>query len=186
MSAVAAALADFIQRYLAAHPEPTVEFDPEWPSPCEIGQAFTAEDGNRRIRWAPLERTYANDLAAVERALEMPVHDDIKAYYGSYWSAHLDARASEGDVSLLQVWNPQDSDRLAENMLGHYLVQKRARAPFTLFFACTEEDSDLILSLDNDSGAVLLERPGQKPLREVSPNLATFLAALEPAPGPVV
>jgi SecY interacting protein Syd len=51
-----------------------------------------------------------------------------------------------------------------------------------VFFACTEAESDLFLTVDNASGAVMLERPGYKPLRQVAASLAECLAPLEPAP----
>jgi hypothetical protein len=34
--------------------------------------------------------------------------------------------------------------------------------------------------VDNHSGAVVLEKPGARALREVAPDLATFLDRLEP------
>lgn len=159
------------------------DHDPDWPSPCERGQPFEDADGNPRTAWQPVSRWAAgagapNDFAGLAHALEVPIHEDFQSYFSSFWSAGLELQANDGHVSLLQLWNPDDRDRLIENLIGHVLGQRRARAPLTLFFACTEPDSDLILSLHNDSGAILLERPGQKPLRTVAPDLASFLQAL--------
>ena len=50
-----------------------------------------------------------------------------------------------------------------------------------MFFACTVEDSELFLSVENESGQVILERPGYKPLRTVAGSLAEFLDHLVPA-----
>ena len=88
-------------------------------------------------------------------------------------------------MSLLFLWNPADTDRLNENLIGHAMAKQRAKAPMSIFFACTEPDSELFLSVDNDSGSVLLEKPGYKPIREVAPDLASFLATLVPTP-PVI
>jgi SecY interacting protein Syd len=129
-----------------------------------------------------LRRSFADDFAGLERALELPVHPDIKAYFGSFWSGGLEASAADGHVSLIMLWNPADADRLIENLIGHALAKRRARAPFTVFFACTEPDSDLFLSVDNASGAVVLEAPGAKPIRTVAASLTDFLRDLEPAP----
>jgi SecY interacting protein Syd len=68
-----------------------------------------------------------------------------------------------------------------ENLIGHALAKRRARAPFTVFFACTEPDSELFLSVDNATGEVMLEAPGAKPLRTVAPSLTVFLRGLVPA-----
>ncbi len=133
--------------------------------------------------WQPLRRPEASDdFAGLERALELDVHPDIKRYYGRYWSGGLEAEADEGHVSLLLLWNHADAERLVENLIGHALAKRRTRASFTVFFACTEPDSDLFLSVDNDSGRVVLEAPGQKPRRAVAESLAGFLQQLRPAP----
>ena len=42
--------------------------------------------------------------------------------------------------------------------------------------------SELFLSVDNTSGAVLLEKPGYAPQRQVTGSLAEFLEELVPAP----
>jgi len=180
MSTTAAALERFIARYLASFPTLYEPFDRDWRSPCEIGEPLDHE-GGRVVAWQPLRRHGGNDFAGLERALEIEVHPDVKAYYGAFWSGGLEATADEGHVSLILLWNPQDIDRLVENLIGHALAKRRARTPFTTFFACTEPESDLFLSVDNATGTVVLEHPGSKPKREVAKSLAEFLDRLTPA-----
>ena len=174
------ALDAFVTRYVEQYPTLVDPFDPDWRSPCEVDAPRRVE-GVEVVPWRPLKRAHADDFAGLEHALELTVHPDIKAYYGSYWSGGLEATASDGHVSLILLWNPADAERLIENLLGHALAKRRARAPFTVFFACTEPDSELFLSVDNSTGAVVLEKPGARPLRTVAASLADFLAGLEPA-----
>jgi SecY interacting protein Syd len=178
---VADALGAFIERYVELYPNLIDAFDPTWRSPCEVGEPFEGSDGEARIAWRPLRRALADDFAGLERALEQPIHPDIKAYYGAFWSGGLEATASDGHVSLILLWNPADAQRLIENLIGHALAKRRARSPFTVFFACTEPESELFLSVDNASGAVVVEAPGSKPLRTVAPSLTVFLRGLVPA-----
>jgi SecY interacting protein Syd len=184
--AVRAALSEFVEHYLLSYPELETPFDPTWRSPCELGEPFRlGEDEIERIRWRPLPRdpaTASADFEPLERALEQPVHEAIKAYYGAFFSGGLEAEAPDGHVSLILLWNAQDRERLIENLIGHALAKKRARSAFSVFFACTEPDSELFLSVCNDSGAVLLERPGDKPIRQVADRLADFIEELTPAP----
>lgn len=187
-AAVAAALDDFVDRYVTRFPLLEAVFDPDWRSPCEIGEPYPDERGERRVRWRPLRRDAGggeHDLAGLERALEHPIHPAVHAYYGRYWSGGLEARAPDGAVSLLLLWNAADAERLVENLIGHALAKRRARGSFTTFFACTEPDSELFLSVENTTGEVLLEEPGRrKPLRTVAESLPAFLQSLEPAPPP--
>ena len=88
-------------------------------------------------------------------------------------------QAAEGGVTLIQVWNSVDFDRLVENIIGHAVAKQRMKAPLTVFIACTDED-EYMLSVDNESGRVMLEEPGSPPTREVSPSLVEFLERLQP------
>ena len=182
---VAAALDRFVQASLARYGEFTDPFDREWRSPCETGAPRLAASGELEVPWRPLRRP-AQDaetlFAPLERALELDVHPDLRAYYGRYYAGGLEADSPDGPVSLLQLWNEDDTVRLIENLLGHAIAKQRARAPYSIFFACTAVDSDLFLAVENHTGHVLLERPGYPPEQTVAPNLAEFLDRLTPAP----
>ena len=175
-----AALGRLIERYIAlCHQQldslPIQAYDPAWISPCQVGEP----DAQGMIYWQPVARTTEADFSGLERALETEIHPDIKSFYGSFWCEALDAKAEEGGFTLIQVWNPDDFDRLAENILGHAFVKQRINAPLTIFFACTDED-DFILSVENDTGKVVLENPGDLPIREVASSLPEFLNRVEP------
>ena len=177
-------LAHYVDHHLKAWPELEAPFDPAWRSPCELGDPYTRpsvrDNPAQFIRWRPVKRSLADDFTGLESALETEIHPDIKAYYGAWWSGNLEAEAPDGHGSLILLWNPEDAGRLVENQIGHALVNRRSKSPLSLFFACTEPDSDLILTVRNDTGEVLLERPGIKPLRTVAANLAEFLDLLVP------
>ena len=87
-------------------------------------------------------------------------------------------QAPEGYLELLFLWNEPDVTRLTENLIGHYLTCKQNKNQFSVFFACTEPDSDYFLTINNESGVIQLELPGQKPIREISANLNDFLSTL--------
>ena len=182
---VTEALDSFIEQYLKTYPRLEDVHDPRWRSPCEISEPYRDADGTDRIVWRPLKRIHPitpNDFSRLERALELEIHPDLKSYYGRYWSGGLEAEAPQGHVSLLFLWNGEDVIRLTENLVGHALAKRRSRSTYSVFFACTEEDSELFLSVENESGQILLERPGYKPLRTVASSLAEFLDSLVPAP----
>ena len=182
--AVKAALDHVLRRYVdhcqhITGALPTRDHDPEWPSESEFGEPNA--DGT--IHWRPRERSSAADFSGLESALDVDIHPDIKSFYGSYWGASIEMQAAEGGVTLIQVWNGADFDRLVENIIGHAMAKQRMKAPLTVFIACTDED-EYMLSVDNESGRVMLEEPGSPPTREVSPSLVEFLERLQPIAGP--
>ncbi len=179
MRTLADALDDFISDYRKSiHPliEP---FDPDWRSPCETGEPQPGDQGSV-VTWQPVRRDDPHVLARLESALETTLHPDLKTWWGRWFSAHLEAAAPDGALTLLQLWNAADGDRMVENQIGHVVAQRRANAPLSLFIACTENGSDLQLTVDNLTGAVMLEPPGKKPLRVVASNLAAFIDELVP------
>ena len=183
MAAVRPSLDRLLDRYVESHRRitgslPTERHDPAWPSACETGPPRA--DG--RIHWQPQARRAPPDFGGLEHALEVTLHPDIKDFYGSFWSAPLELSAEEGGLTLIQIWNDDDFDRLVENVIGHALAKRRIGAPLTVFIA-TADEGELMLSVDNETGSVVLEEPGSVPIREVSPSLAEFLDRLEPAPG---
>lgn len=175
--AVGAALDRLVERVLAAGIPLRAPFDPDWRSPCETGPP---EDGNVPFRPRRRDPSPPGLLAGLAAALGRPVPAALETYYGRYWSGDLELEAPRGPVSLILLWNEEDAERLAENLLGHALQQRRLRRRPTLFFACTTPDSDRILSLDEETGEVVLERPGTRDDRVVAPDLASFLDTLTP------
>ena len=179
-------LEQFVSYYQKTYPELAEIYDPEWRSPCESAAPFVDDAGVSHIPWQPLRRrldtTVAHDFNGLENALEVAIHPDIKAYYGSYWSGGLEAEAPKGHVSLIFLWNEQDAERLIANLIGHAMAKQRNKVPLSVFFACTEIDSELFLSVENNTGQVLLEKPGHKPVDVIADDLASFIDTLVPAP----
>lgn len=180
MTSIKFILEEFVSNYLAKYEDLYEVFDPKWRSPCEIADPFVRDDGIEMVKWRPVARRYAEDFAGLENALETEIHPDIKDYFGTFWSGGLEAEAPQGHVSLIFLWNQLDSKRLTENLIGHALAKRREKSPFSVFFACTDVTSELFLSIENDTGHVLLEKPGYKPVRSVADSLSDFLSGLTP------
>jgi SecY interacting protein Syd len=68
---------------------------------------------------------------------------------------------------------------LCENILGHALAKRHAKIPLTVFIACTDE-GEFMLSVDNETGEVVLENPGEAPVRVIEASLPKFLQRLQP------
>lgn len=182
MNPVKSALDSFIQRSLSENESPyfTREYDADWTSPCELKQVDTTS------HWRPATQQSRLDFSGLANAVEAPIHEDIQNFYGSFWSGSLQGKTAEGPISLIQLWNEEDFTRLIENLVGHLFMKNRAKQPFTVFFATTEEDSEFFLSIENATGKILLEEPGKPPIREIETDIATFLNRIEPDLSPPV
>lgn len=165
----------YVDAYVAQKEHlPLCDNDPEWPSLCEQGahdQAFNY--------WKPIKAPEGLTFKNVEEALELELHADIKTYFTALFSDHLRVKCSEGELSLLFAWNNEDFERLQENFIGHVLMKQKLKQAITLFFAITDDD-DYILSLNNETGEIWVERVGCEPHKKVANTLSEFIQELSP------
>ncbi|WP_427976850.1 SecY-interacting protein [Agarivorans sp.] len=151
---------------------PSIDYDPDWLSPCQLG-----EEQNGNILWKPFLREQQGDFSGIEHALELPLHASVKAFYGDYFSAGLVMDYQQNRIELVQAWNEQDFEMLLENIIGHLLMQRRLKQKATVFIATTDDEMKVV-SIDNDSGEVVLEQLGKGIELVLASCLDEFLAKL--------
>lgn len=169
-------LTEFVEKFISLSSESkrTIEYDPEWPSIC-LDNA-NMQKGENGI-WTPKVQEPKQSFSNLEDGLEITLHPDIKAFYTEFWSESLFAKSNGENYELLQVWNEQDFAILQENLIGHVLMKRRLKQAETLFIGLTDED-DIIVSVDNESGQVVLEQVGQEPHKILANSLPEFILAL--------
>lgn len=172
---IAQSLDNFIDSYLQSPIELTVEFDNDWLSPCTKQDC---KDGDT-ITWRPVKQEGENSFTAMEAALELKMDEQLKTFYCRYYADHFEAVAAQGSLSLLQVWNKDDFERLQQNLIGHVLMKRKLRQAETLFFALTDEE-DFIISVLNSTGEVVLEQVGKEPKEVLASDLTSFIQSLTP------
>ncbi|MUK63355.1 SecY-interacting protein [Aliivibrio fischeri] len=172
------ALANFSQRYVEAWKAqhnclPINEELVGLASPC------IEETRDLEISWQPIVRNEAIRLHNIEQGIELDLHDDFHAFYGTQYSADMTAKFEDMNIELLQVWSDEDLERLQGNMLGHLVMQRRLKLVPTLFVAVTDDEMEVV-SICNQSGEVILDRVGTKNRTVLAANMTEFLNKLEP------
>lgn len=160
---------------------PTVTELADEPSPClekALELSTTHKDLVPNGAWYVLPRQQTILLDAVEKGIEIDIHSDIHAFYGSQYSADLTLTWQDKPFTLLQVWNDDDFMRLQENILGHLVTQKRLKLKPTVFIGALDSEKDII-SICNITGEVLHERLGTNQRDILAPDIAYFLAQCE-------
>lgn len=152
----------------------TVEYDPEWPSPC-VAMSHCAGD---EIEWHAVPMTSAPDFTGIEIQLGVKIHPDVKDFYGSFWTGPIESEHLGETVFLLGVWNQESLNSTLSEIASHVISRRQALVglPDSIFVAGTE--TDLFFSVNNVTGEVLLEEPGYAPIRSVAPSLSYFLKQL--------
>jgi SecY interacting protein Syd len=156
---------------------PSVEFDPPWPSPCSLNINKNIEQDSIQL-WRPVERKNYQIFDDLEKALEVNFRDDLKQFYGSFWSNGICVEREDINFSLIQIWNEEDQEQLKENMLGHAFAKLKSRLPLSYFIGCTHGND--VICIEHESGEVVLEKPGRKAHNTLAPSIEEFLLSLNP------
>ncbi|GHF95414.1 SecY-interacting protein [Thalassotalea marina] len=173
------ALINFSQSYLEQYRDklghfPVVEADEQWASPCELSKF-----NDDLVHWQPIKITEQLSFNNVENALEIKLHPSIKAYFSTIYSESIPATCEHGHLQLLFAWSKDDFDRLQQNLIGHILMKQKLKQDVTLFFAVTDQD-DHVVTLDNATGEVWVEKVGRKPHKKLANTLEEFILQLSP------
>lgn len=169
-------IANFKKSQSTPNGQDKIEYDPAWPSPC---YSSTGKKGEW-VKWAPALQNDNNTFSNVESALGFSLNEEFCRYFTRYYSDNLPCSSERGKCELLLPWNKDDFERMQQNLIGHLLMKQRLNQSPTLFFAVTDEE-DVILSVDNATGEVVVERVGQNPDIVLAASLTLFLASLEPS-----
>lgn len=181
------ALEIFINQYLKAYEEALSELPRYYPlgedSACI--QGHFNKDTDQAVYFSPFRRKSSSDFSNVEKALEITLHPDINQYYGEYFSAPLMFTSPWGEGELLQAWNQQDFEYLQQNVIGHLMMKQKLKQQATWFIGVLG-DGDEMLTVDNESGSVWIEIPGDKPKQKLADSLAEFIRSISPRVAPPV
>lgn len=158
------------------------EYVEDWQSPI-YGEVIDQDS----VHWRAVKQQPTLDFSALEEALEIEFHPSVKDFFGRWYAGDLSVVYHQAEehhpVSLLQVQAAEDGERLLENITGHILMKRKLKQPETIFIGMAEEADDLLLTIDNDSGAVGLEWIGKQQHLQLTDGLAQFLQCCSPNSG---
>jgi SecY interacting protein Syd len=176
------ALDQFFKNYIAAYDSALSEFPRYYPldevSPCIVEALVHNTDS--AVLWQPVLREEAGSFSNVEQALEISLQQDIHQFYGRYFSAPLQFTSPWGEGELLQAWNQTDFEYLQQNIIGHLIMKKKLKQEATWFIGLLG-DGDKMLTVNNDTGAVWIEVPGEKPSQCIASALSEFINQISPS-----
>lgn len=168
----------FSQNYIKAYQlnkgeYPVAEIDREFSSPCQL--EVVDED---KTRWKAVKIEENLDFSNINSALDVDIHSDIESYFCTIFANNIPVKSEDGRLFLLFPWSIHDFQRLQENIIGHIMMKQRLKQTMTIFFAVTDED-DLILSINNETGAIWVEQIGCEPHKKIAENLLEFFSKIE-------
>lgn len=174
-SALQRFVSEYVSLYQSKQKPMVIQYDSNWPSPCYQSKG----DNDEWVAWQPVRQDHVMSLTDFENALDIKMNPQLIEYFTCFWSDNLNAQTSRGNLQLLFPWNEQDFDRLLQNLVAHVMMKRRLKQKDTLFFAVTDED-DFIISVDNQSGKVMLEQVGMEPQEVLADSLLAFIEQLTP------
>ena len=154
---------------------PREEHDPEWASPCEIGNL----DEEGRIAWRPVARP---ELADVVPLAGISVPESLRRYLGARYFGSIRTRHRiEGErlsISLRSVWNDADLSRTLAG--AQQEIERSLDETGRPLFCIANTDDDRFFAVSLATGEVTLEDFGRPPTL-VAASLEAFLDLLASA-----
>lgn len=173
----------YFQKYNQLFGENPRYYPQEEDSPCIIkGENINAD---KAVLWQMIKRHHRGNFNNVEQALNIRLWPEINDCYGALFAAPLLFDADFGHGELTQVWNEQDFDYLQQNIIGHLMMKQKLKQPLTWFIGLID-DSDKMLTVNNDDGSVWTEIPGELQGQKLADNLTDFFDLLKPKVAPAV
>ncbi|WP_392563260.1 SecY-interacting protein [Orbus wheelerorum] len=167
----------FTKRYIDIWQD-TVNHNPKsselygMPSPCIKDTIDLA------IFWLPI-RPSPHTLNIVEEVVNIRIHDDAHLFYGTQYAGDMKAQWNHLSLSLLQIWSDDDFSRLEQNIIAHLTMQKRLKRRPSIFIATTDDETEIV-SIDNQTGNVILEKLITNETDVLADDLDAFLSSLKP------
>ena len=107
------------------------------------------------------------------------MHPSIEDLFCTAYSGGVICEFDGHSIELIQVWNDQDFLMLQENMIAHFMMQKRLNKPASMFIASCSDEMQII-SILNETGQVQLETLGKNQEAVLAESVAEFLEKLTP------
>ncbi|MFV1466331.1 MULTISPECIES: SecY-interacting protein [Idiomarina] len=164
-----------MERYQNQVPVRYTEYVEEWSSPI-YGEVIDDDT----VEWTPSLQAKPLAFDELEKALETTFHDSIKALFGRWYAGDLALSYQGHPIHLLQIQSEEDGERLLANITGHILMKRRLKQPETVFIGLGVDNEDLLLSIDNHSGAIGLEWVGKEQHEVLADSLSGWLNECEP------
>ncbi|WP_428617386.1 SecY-interacting protein [Shewanella sp.] len=154
-------------------------------SPCvlECDLDRVTQSPENSVQWQAIKREDEGQFDNIEHALSMKLHPSIQPFYGRYFSAPVMFGSAFGEGELLQAWNQQDFEYLQQNLIGHLMMKAKLKQPPTWFIGVLGEGDEMLV-VDNETGGVWIEVPGELPHRQLAESLDAFIEGLTPRVSP--
>lgn len=162
-------------RYQNEVPKRYTEYVEEWKSPI-YGKVVDDDT----VEWTPCRQPESLNFDELESALELTFHDSIKTVFGRWYSGDLALNYQGHAINFLQVQSVEDGERLLANITGHILMKRKLKQPETVFIGLAGHDDGLLLTIDNQSGAVGLEWVGKEQHDILASSLSEWLNDCKP------
>ena len=176
-------LNDYQQAYLDTLGEHPRYYAQQQASECIVGDVDVETE--EALQWKSVVRVDTGRFDNVEHALELSLHDDINAFYGSHFAASLMFDSQWGTGELLQAWSQSDFEHLQQNVIGHLMMKKKLKQDPTWFIGVFD-DEDKMITVNNSDGSVWVEIAGQAQSVKLADSLNSFISEISPRVTPPV
>jgi SecY interacting protein Syd len=157
-------------------------------APSEAGgkSLFVGKPKEGAVEWKPQEKLEQSDFGKIERKAKTELHSSVKDYYNAYWFLTLAGKIGEHFVSLNPVIPKVALKELEKTLFGAVYGPYRTSGyieahggVLTQVPIGLHSPSDLVVVVDNRTGAVCVEDHETDRLETIAASLAELIVGLK-------
>lgn len=128
--------------------DPQISFDPD----CDPRLYCGEMDEDEYVTWRPQDKDIITDLSKIEDIYHIKLHEDIIAYFNSYWFLEMIGFCGTHNISLLPVIPSNKTTEFEVSLKNYYEANGNLDYIPIGFDATTFQ----IVALENNTGNVFL------------------------------
>lgn len=167
----------FTQRYIKLW-HTNMNHDPKSEELYGIASPCITKTEDLAVFWLPVQ-TNQHNLDIVEEVIDLTINPAAHLFYGSQYAGDMKAQLNDLSICLLQVWSDDDFSQLEQNIINHLLMQKKLKRRPSIFIATTDDETSII-SIDNQTGKIILEKLVTNEIEVLADDIDSFIDSLKP------
>ncbi|MDR7241924.1 SecY-interacting protein Syd [Priestia megaterium] len=133
-----------------------------------------SQDEEGYIVWKPLEKYENTNFQHFEQRMNMILHDDLKAYFNSFWFLEMIGWVSEYNINLYPVI-PGVEPKAFRQRVKNYIFENENSTYIPVGF----ESNGMLVVMNNQSGEIFVENDEDKSYKYLSSSLKELISQLD-------
>ncbi|WP_140456850.1 MULTISPECIES: SecY-interacting protein Syd [Priestia] len=145
-----------------------------WNEEADANIYVGSQDEEGYIAWKHLEKCENTNFQQFEQEINVILHNDVKAYFNSFWFLEMIEWVSQYNINLYPVIPGVEPEAFCQRV-KEYILEKENSTYIPLGF----ESNGMLVVMNNESGEIFVENGEEKSYKYLSSSLKELISQLD-------